>query len=66
MYFQVEIQENGRKNMGTQKQTEKKVPLVFLDLKVLTQRQQMGFQTLATNKQGTVYVFTVEKPRRKQ
>ena len=43
MYFQAEIQENGRKTMGTQKQTEKKVPLMFLDLKVLTQRQQMGF-----------------------
>ena len=30
--------ENGRKNVFREKQTTKKVPLMFLDVKVLTER----------------------------
>ena len=58
MHFQVKIQENGRKNISGDKQTGKKVPLLFLHVKVLTERQQLHFWALSTNKQGTVYVFS--------
>ena len=35
MYLQVKMQENGTKNIFRDKQTTKKVPLVFLDVIVL-------------------------------
>ena len=38
MDFHVIMQENGRKNIFRDKQTRNKVPLMFLDLKVLTER----------------------------
>ena len=38
MYFQVKMSENSRKNAFTDKQTTKKVPLMFLDFKVLRER----------------------------
>ena len=38
MYFQVEIPESGTKNIFRDKQTTKKVPLMFLDVKVVKER----------------------------
>ena len=35
MYLQVKTPENGRKNVFREKQTTKKVPLTFLDVKAL-------------------------------
>ena len=43
----------------TTTETTNKVPLMFLDIKVLTERKQLHFWTLSTNKQGTVYVLSV-------
>ena len=62
MYFQVKMLENGRKNIFRDKKTVNKVPLLFLHVKVLTEKQQLPFWTLSTNKQGTVYVFSFWKP----
>ena len=50
--------ENGRKNIFRDKKTVNKVPLLFLHVKVLTERQQLPFWTLSTNKQDTVYAFS--------
>ena len=66
MYFQVKMLENGRKNIFRDKKTVNKVPLLFLHVKVLTEKQQLPFWTLSTNKQGTVYVFGFGKPQNKQ
>ena len=38
MHFQVKMAENGRKNIFRDKQTTSKAPLMFLDVKVLTER----------------------------
>ena len=38
MPFQVKIPQNDMKNVFRDKQTTNKVPLVFLDVKVLTER----------------------------
>ena len=38
MYFQVKMPENGRNNIFRDKQTTNKVPLMFLDVKVLAER----------------------------
>ena len=38
MYFQVKMPKNGRTNIFRDKQTRKKVPLTFLDGKVLMER----------------------------
>ena len=38
MHFQVKMPENGRKNVSREKQTIKKVPLMFLDYKGFTER----------------------------
>ena len=65
MYFQVKMQEINRKNILRDKQTANKVPLLFSDIKVLTEKQQLRFWTLSTNKQGIVYVFIFEKPQNK-
>ena len=37
MYLKVKMPENGRKNVFKGKQTTNKVPLMFLDVKVLTE-----------------------------
>ena len=37
MYLQVKMPENGTKNIFREQQTRNKVPLVVLDVKVLTQ-----------------------------
>ena len=38
MYLESRMPQNGKKNVLRDKQTTKKVPLMFLDLKVLTER----------------------------
>ena len=38
MYLQVKMPENGRKNIFRNKEITNKVPLMFLDVKVLTER----------------------------
>ena len=38
MHFQVKMAENGRKKLSRDKQTTKKGPLMFLDVKVLAER----------------------------
>ena len=58
--------EIGRKNIFRDKRKGNKVPLLLLHVKVLTERQQLHFWTLSTNKQGTVYVFSFGKPQNNQ
>ena len=43
MHLQVNIPDNGRKNIIKEKHTEKIVPLIFLDLNVLMERQILPF-----------------------
>ena len=38
MHFQVKIPKNGRKSKFEDKQTRNKAPLVFLDVKMFTER----------------------------
>ena len=64
-HFQDKIPENGRKNIFRDRKTTNNVPLMFLDVKVLTERKQWGFWTSSRRKQGTVYVFTVYKSQNK-
>ena len=59
MYFPFKIPESGRNSIFRDNLTTNKGLLMFLDLKVLTERQQLRFCTLSTNNQGTVYVFSV-------
>ena len=63
MHFKVEMEETATKNIFRNKRTANKVSLIFLDVKVLTERQQLRFCTLSRNKQGIVYVFIFEKPQ---
>ena len=59
MHFHIQMPENGRKNIFTEKQTINKVPLIFLDVKVLGEMEQLRFSTV-------VYVSSVLKPENKQ
>ena len=63
MHFKVKMEETATKNIFRNKRTANKVSLIFLDVKVLTERQQLRFCTLSRNKQGIVYVFIFEKPQ---
>ena len=47
-----------RQYFQTSKQTANKVPLLLLHIKALTEKQELHFWTLPTNKVGTVYVFS--------
>ena len=58
MHFHVKMPENSEMNTFRLKQTTNKV-LLFLEVKMLLEREQLRFSTLSTNKQGTVYVFSV-------
>ena len=49
--------EGGRKNIFKDKQTTNKVPVMFLDVKVLRERKQLYFRILSRNKQGRVCVY---------
>ena len=51
---------NGRKNIFREEQKTKKVPLMFLDVTVLTEEKQFRFLTLSTKKQGTVYTISAK------
>ena len=51
---------NGRKNIFREEQKTKKVPLMFLDVTVLTEEKQFRFLTLSTKKQGTVYAISAK------
>ena len=51
---------NGRKNIFREEQKIKKVPLMFLDVTVLTEKKQFRFLTLSTKNQGTVYVISAK------
>ena len=59
MDFQVKMPENGRQNISGDKQTTKKISLMFLNVTVLTDMEQFSFKTLFPNNDGTVYVFGV-------
>ena len=59
MHFQVKMPENRSNNILTGKKTTNKVPVMFLEFTVLTERQQLRFWTLSTNNQATVYLFSV-------
>ena len=61
MHFLVKIQENSR-----YKQTTNKVPLMFLDVEVLSQKNYLRFYFLSTKKQRTVYVFSIYKRKNNQ
>ena len=58
MHLQVNIPDNGRKNIFKDKQTAKNVPLIFLDLNVLMETQILWFWNLPTNRKGAVYLFS--------
>ena len=45
------MQENGLENISRDKEKTGKVPLMFCDDKMSTDREQLHFCTLATNKQ---------------
>ena len=51
--------ENGRRIIFRKKQNANKLTLMFLDVKVLRENKQFRLWTFSTNKEGTVYVFTV-------
>ena len=51
--------DNGRNNIFKDKQTTNQVPLMFLDVKVLSQRWQLRFWTVSTIEEGAVHVFSV-------
>ena len=63
MHFQFEMPDNRRKDR--QANNQQGVPLMFLDLKVLSKMLQLRFWTLSTNKEGAVYVFSVKKAQNK-
>ena len=54
-----------RTYLQTRKKT-KKVPQMFLEVKVLTEREELCFWTLSRNNQGLVYLFSFEKPQNKK
>ena len=60
MHLQVKMPGNGGRNIFRDKQTTNKIALMFLDVKVLTEREQLRFWTMSTKKQGAVYVFRVK------
>ena len=52
MHFEVQMPENGRKMVFRSKQTRTKLPVMFLNGKVLK-------ESASTKKQGAVYEFSV-------
>ena len=43
MHFLVKMSKNGRKNIFREKETTNKVPLMLLDVKALTEREQLYY-----------------------
>ena len=66
MHFRVKMPYNRTNNIFPEKQKRNWVPLMFLDLKVLSETYELRFSILSRNKQGTVYVFFVKKDQQKQ
>ena len=60
MYLQVKMQENGRKDIFREMQTTNKVQLIFLDVKMFTERSHWRLWMLEIKKEGTVYVFSLK------
>ena len=59
MHFQVKMSESGGIHIFKEKEITNKLPLMFLDVKVFPEKQQLRFWTLPTNNQGVVYVFRI-------
>ena len=57
---------NRTNNIFPEKQKRNWVPLMFLDLKVLSETYELRFSILSRNKQGIVYVFFIKKDQQKQ
>ena len=49
MHFQVKMLDNGRNNIFIDKETTKKVEVMFLNVKVLTESQLLHYCTLPPN-----------------
>ena len=57
MNFPVKMPENCKKNVFRDKKTKNKLPLMLLDVKVLTERQQLHYSTLPkTSKVQCMYL----------
>ena len=56
MHFQVKLQENGSKNIFRGKQTNKKVPLMFFNVKVPIERNN-GVSGLFEEKSKVYYLY---------
>ena len=54
MLFQFKMPENGRKNRFRDKQRPNNLPLMFLDVKILTEREILHFWNLLGNNPRTV------------
>ena len=59
MHLEVKTPENGRKNIFRDNQNTNKVQLMFFNVRVFIEKWQLHFSTLSTNKEGTMYVFSV-------
>ena len=59
MHFQFEILEDRRKYIFRENETKNKVQVMFVDVKVVAERYQYYYWTFSTNKEATVYVFSV-------
>ena len=59
IHFKVKMPENGRKNIFTDKEKRKKIPLKFLDVDVVSESLIFRFWSLPTNKEGAMYVFSL-------
>ena len=53
------MSESGGIHIFKEKEITNKLPLMFLDVKVFPEKQQLRFWTLPTNNQGVVYVFRI-------
>ena len=59
MHFEVQMPENGRKMVFRAKQTTTKLPVIFLNGRVLKKRWKSPFGSTLTKKQGAAYRFSV-------
>ena len=57
MYFQVLNLENAKKDMFRDKQRTKNVPVMFFDVTVLMERDQLYYWILSTDKEDKVFLF---------
>ena len=59
MHFQIRMRQNLKKNIFRDKQSTNKVPMIFLNVKVLTETYQLAFWSSLTKNECTVYVFSI-------